>query len=90
VSSRPQENGKQRCLSSVAALSRAFALSVPNEKAMAVRDEVSEGKPESELDLAVFADFSSFLGRGLDAAGPIVRLADDVELGGHVRISDLP
>ena len=36
----PQENGKQRYLSSVAALSRAFALSVPNEKAMAVRDEI--------------------------------------------------
>ncbi len=36
----PQENGKQRYLSSVAALSRAFALSVPHEKAMAVRDEI--------------------------------------------------
>ena len=36
----PQENGKQRYLSSVAALSRAFALSVPNEKAMALRDEI--------------------------------------------------
>ncbi|HET6843921.1 MAG TPA: type I restriction endonuclease subunit R [Candidatus Angelobacter sp.] len=35
-----QENGKQRYLSSVAALSRAFALSVPHEKAMAVRDEI--------------------------------------------------
>lgn len=36
----PQENGKQRYLSSVAALSRAFALSVPHEKAMALRDEI--------------------------------------------------
>lgn len=36
----PQENGKQRYLSSVAALSRAFALSVPNERAMALRDEI--------------------------------------------------
>jgi type I restriction enzyme R subunit len=36
----PQENGKQRYLSSVTALSRAFALSVPHEKAMAVRDEI--------------------------------------------------
>jgi type I restriction enzyme R subunit len=36
----PQENGRQRYLSSVAALSRAFALSVPHEKAMAVRDEI--------------------------------------------------
>lgn len=33
-------NGKQRYLSSVAALSRAFALSVPHEKAMALRDEI--------------------------------------------------
>lgn len=36
----PQESGKQRYLSSVAALSRAFALSVPHEKAMALRDEI--------------------------------------------------
>jgi type I restriction enzyme, R subunit len=36
----PQENGKQRYLSSVAALSRLFALSVPHEKAMALRDEI--------------------------------------------------
>src|SRR5207248_5086869 len=35
-----QENGKQRFLSSVAALSRAFALSVPHEKAMSLRDEI--------------------------------------------------
>jgi type I restriction enzyme R subunit len=36
----PRENGKQRYISSVAALSRSFALSVPNEKAMALRDEI--------------------------------------------------
>jgi type I restriction enzyme R subunit len=34
------ENGKPRYLSAVAALSRAFALSVPHEKAMAIRDDV--------------------------------------------------
>jgi type I restriction enzyme R subunit len=36
----PQENGKSRYLSSVSALSRAFALSVPHEKAMALREEI--------------------------------------------------
>jgi type I restriction enzyme R subunit len=34
------ENGKARYLSAVAALSRAFALSVPHERAMAIRDDV--------------------------------------------------
>ena len=36
----PQENGKSHYLSSVSALSRAFALSVPHEKAMALREEI--------------------------------------------------
>src|SRR6202050_3288549 len=36
----PQENGNYRYLSSVSALSRAFALSVPHEKAMALREEI--------------------------------------------------
>jgi type I restriction enzyme R subunit len=36
----PQENGKSRYLATVSALSRAFALSVPHEKAMAARDEI--------------------------------------------------
>jgi type I restriction enzyme R subunit len=36
----PQENGKSRYLSSVSALSRAFALSVPHEKAMVLREEI--------------------------------------------------
>ena len=35
-----QEDGKSRYLKAVAALSRAFALSVPHERALAVRDEV--------------------------------------------------
>lgn len=34
------ENGKARYLAAVGALSRAFALSVPHEKAMAIRDDV--------------------------------------------------
>jgi type I restriction enzyme, R subunit len=36
----PQENGKSRYLATVSALSRAFALSVPHEKAMSARDEI--------------------------------------------------
>jgi type I restriction enzyme R subunit len=36
----PQENGKSRYLSSVSALSRAFALSVPHDRAMALREEI--------------------------------------------------
>lgn len=36
----PQENGKSRYLATVSALSRAFALSVPHEKAMAAREEI--------------------------------------------------
>jgi type I restriction enzyme R subunit len=35
-----QENGKERYLTAVSALSRAFALSVPHDDALAVRDEV--------------------------------------------------
>ncbi len=35
-----QENGKTRYMPAVSALSRTFALSVPHEKAMAVRDQV--------------------------------------------------
>ncbi|GAB4248212.1 type I restriction endonuclease subunit R [Deferrisoma sp.] len=35
-----QEDGKQRFLSAVAALSKAFALAVPHEAALAIRDEV--------------------------------------------------
>jgi len=35
-----QENGKARYMPAVSSLSRAFALSVPHEKAMAVRDQV--------------------------------------------------
>ncbi|HXO39679.1 MAG TPA: type I restriction endonuclease subunit R, partial [Candidatus Acidoferrum sp.] len=36
----PQDNGKSRYLGTVSALSRAFALSVPHEKAMAAREEI--------------------------------------------------
>jgi type I restriction enzyme R subunit len=35
-----QENGKARYMTAVSALSRAFALSVPNEEALALRDDV--------------------------------------------------
>ena len=35
-----QEDGKKRYLQAVAALSKAFALAVPHEKALAIRDEV--------------------------------------------------
>ncbi|HIQ05877.1 MAG TPA: type I restriction endonuclease subunit R [Anaerolineae bacterium] len=35
-----QEDGKKRFLSAVAALSKAFALAVPHEEALAIRDEV--------------------------------------------------
>jgi type I restriction enzyme R subunit len=37
----PQENGKSRYLSSVSALSPAFAFSVPHEKAMALCEEIA-------------------------------------------------
>ena len=36
-----QENGKDRCLQAVRELSQAFALAVPHEEAMAIRDDVA-------------------------------------------------
>ena len=63
-----QENGKERCLSAVRALSQAFALAVPHAEAMRIRDDVaffqavrtalskrtaSEGRTDEELDHAV-------------------------------------
>ena len=64
----PQENGKERFMKAVTQLSKAFALSVPHEKAMAIRDDVGffqtvraalakttggPTRPEEELDAAV-------------------------------------
>ena len=63
-----QEDGKERCLNAVRELSQAFALAVPHEEAMRIRDDVGffqavraalskraagEARPEEELDLAV-------------------------------------
>ena len=63
-----QEDGKQRCLDAVLALSQAFALAVPHDEAMRIRDDVGffqtvraalskraagEARPEEDLDLAV-------------------------------------
>jgi len=63
-----QENGKDRCLRAVRELSQAFALAVPHEEALRIRDDVSffqavqavlakrapgEARPEEELDHAV-------------------------------------
>ena len=63
-----QENGKERCLRAVRALSQAFALAVPHEEAMRIRDDVAffqavrsvlakraagEARPEEELDFAI-------------------------------------
>ena len=63
-----QEDGKQRCLAAVLALSQAFALAVPHDEAMRIRDDVGffqtvraalskraagEARPEEDLDLAV-------------------------------------
>ena len=63
-----QENGKERCLSAVRALSQAFALAVPHSEAIRIRDDVaffqavraalskrtaSEGTTDEELDHAV-------------------------------------
>ena len=63
-----QEDGKQRCLNAVLALSQAFALAVPHDEAMRIRDDVGffqtvraalskraagEARPEEDLDLAV-------------------------------------
>ncbi len=63
-----QENGKDRCLNSVRNLSQAFALAVPHEDALRIRDEVDffqtvrsvlskratgDVRPEEELDHVV-------------------------------------
>ena len=63
-----QDNGKERYLNAVKELSQAFALAVPHEEALRIRDEVGffqavraalskraagEARPEEELDLAV-------------------------------------
>ena len=63
-----QEDGKERCLNAVRELSQAFALAVPHEEALRIRDDVGffqalraalskraagEARPEAELDLAV-------------------------------------
>ena len=63
-----QENGKERCLHHVRELSQAFALSVPHEEALRIRDDVAffqsvqqslakrspdSERPEEELDHAV-------------------------------------
>ena len=63
-----QENGKDRCVRSVRELSQAFALAVPHDDAMRIRDDVAffqavqsvlakrasaEARPEEELEHAV-------------------------------------
>jgi len=63
-----QENGKERCLGTVRELSQAFALAVPHEEALRIRDDVAffqavqavlakrapgDAKPEEDLDHAV-------------------------------------
>jgi type I restriction enzyme R subunit len=63
-----QENGKDRCVRAVRDLSQAFALAVPHEEALRIRDDVAffqavqavlakrapgEARPEKELDHAV-------------------------------------
>ena len=63
-----QENGKERCLKAVRELSQAFALAVPHEEALRIRDDVAffqavraalakragtEARPKEELDHAV-------------------------------------
>ena len=63
-----QENGKDRCLQAVRELSQAFALAVPHEDAMAIRDDIAffqavrsglakraegDARSEEELDYAV-------------------------------------
>ena len=63
-----QENGKDRCVQAVRDLSRAFALAVPHEDAIRIRDEVAffqaaqsvlskraaaDARPEDELEHAV-------------------------------------
>ena len=63
-----QESGKERCVQAVRDLSRAFALAVPHDDAMRIRDDVAffqavqsvlskraaaEARPEEELEYAV-------------------------------------
>lgn len=63
-----QKDGKERCLTYVTQLSKAFALAVPDEEALKIRDnvgffqavrsrlakfEISTGKTEEELDSAI-------------------------------------
>ena len=63
-----QEDGKERCMNAVRELSQAFALAVPHEETLRIRDDVgffqtvrvrllkraeSEARPEEDLDLAV-------------------------------------
>ena len=63
-----QENGKDRCLKAVRELTQAFALAVPHDEAIRIRDDVAffqavrsvlakraetEARPEEELDHAV-------------------------------------
>ena len=63
-----QENGKERCLQAVRELSQAFALAVPHEEAIRIRDDVAffqavrsvlakraegQARPEEELNYAV-------------------------------------
>ena len=63
-----QENGKERCLRAVRQLSQAFALAVPHEEAIRIRDDVAffqavrsvlakraeaEARPEEELNYAI-------------------------------------
>ena len=60
-----QENGKERCVQSVRELSQAFALAVPHEDALRIRDDVAffqavrsvlakrapaDARPKEELD----------------------------------------
>ncbi len=63
-----QEDGKERCLRAVRGLSQAFALAVPHDEAIRIRDDVAffqavrsvlakraagEARPEEELDYAI-------------------------------------
>ena len=63
-----QEDGKKRCMNAVRELSQAFALAVPHEETLRIRDDVgffqavrvrllkraaADARPEEELDLAV-------------------------------------
>ena len=63
-----QDNGKDRCIKSVRELSQAFALSIPHQKAMSIRDDLDffqtvqaalakrapgSAKPENEVDHAI-------------------------------------